>query len=132
MELVVLVIAGIVVYFVVTGVSRWWSGYRKRHNLLLQLVALTAVALVVLWASRSSTAARFADGWERYVEVDGPTALARFAGVLARDEVRVDRLVAASSTEPAAVRERLRAVLLARGSTASARVNWFTPAFALA
>lgn len=60
------------------------------------------------------------EGWERYVEVDGPAALARFADVLARDEVRVDRLVAASRTEPAAVRERLRAVLRHAGYEAEA------------
>jgi hypothetical protein len=51
------------------------------------------------------------EGWERYVEVDGATALARFRDALARDDVRLDRLVAASRTEPPAVRERLRAIL---------------------
>ena len=51
------------------------------------------------------------DGWERYVEADGKTALKRFVAVVRSDELRVDRLVFASRTEPAAVRERLRAVL---------------------
>jgi len=51
------------------------------------------------------------EGWERYVEVDAATALARFRDALARDDVRLDRLVAASRTEPPAVRERLRAIL---------------------
>lgn len=60
------------------------------------------------------------DGWDRFVEVDGDTALRRFAQLLERDDVRVDRLVAASRTEPAAVRERLRAVLRHAGHVAAA------------
>jgi hypothetical protein len=51
------------------------------------------------------------EGWERYVEADGETALARFTELLAGEGIRVDRLVRASATEPPAVRERLRAVL---------------------
>lgn len=61
MDLVLLVIAGVAVYLVVTGVSRWWNGYRDRHNVVLQVVSLTAVVLVVVWASQSSTGARIAD-----------------------------------------------------------------------
>jgi hypothetical protein len=55
------------------------------------------------------------EGWERYVEVDGRTALRRFVELLGRDDVRVDRLVTASRTEPPAVRERLRAILIEAG-----------------
>lgn len=51
------------------------------------------------------------EGWDRYVEADGATALERFANVLDGNELRVKRLVTASRTEPPAVRERLRAVL---------------------
>ena len=60
------------------------------------------------------------EGWERYVEVDSETALKRFAQLLNRDDVRVDRLVGASPTEPAAVRERLRAVLRHAGHAEAA------------
>ncbi len=51
------------------------------------------------------------DGWERYVEADSATTLERLRELLARDDVRVERLVRASRTEPPSVRERLRAVL---------------------
>jgi hypothetical protein len=51
------------------------------------------------------------EGWDRYVEVDGATALQRFGELLDRDDVRVERLVRASRTEPPVVRERLRTVL---------------------
>jgi hypothetical protein len=51
------------------------------------------------------------EGWERYVEADSKTALKRFRAVLDSDGLRVKQLVAASRTEPPAVRERLRAVL---------------------
>ena len=60
------------------------------------------------------------EGWDRYVEADSATALRRFVDVLARDDMRVERLVAASRTEPPAVRERLRAVLGHAGHTAEA------------
>jgi len=60
-DLVVLVITGAAVYFVVTGVNRWWNGYRERHNVVLQVVTLTVVVVVVVWASQSSTGARIAD-----------------------------------------------------------------------
>jgi hypothetical protein len=55
------------------------------------------------------------EGWERYVEADSQTALARFTELLADEEIRVARLVQASATEPPAVRERLRAVLARAG-----------------
>lgn len=61
MELVVILITGAVIYYVVTGFRRWWDGYRKRHNLPLQVVALTVIVLVAVWASQSSTGARIAD-----------------------------------------------------------------------
>lgn len=51
------------------------------------------------------------EGWDRYVEVKSSTALRRFVQLLDDDEIRMDRLVRASHTEPPAVRERLRAVL---------------------
>jgi hypothetical protein len=51
------------------------------------------------------------EGWDRYVEADGPTALERFGELLEQDDIRVERLVRASRTEPPVVRERLRAVL---------------------
>jgi hypothetical protein len=59
------------------------------------------------------------EGWDRYVEADSATALRRFVRVLEREDVRVERLVAASRTEPPAVRERLRAVLNHAGHTAA-------------
>ncbi len=63
------------------------------------------------------------DGWDRYVEADGATALKRFRDVLAGENVRVSHLVTASDTEPPAVRERLRAVLRYGGyDEAAARV----------
>lgn len=51
------------------------------------------------------------DGWDRFVEVDAATATARLLTALARDDVRVERLVRASRTEPPKVRERLRWLL---------------------
>ncbi len=51
------------------------------------------------------------EGWDRYVETDSATALERFGELLDREDVRVERLVRASRTEPPVVRERLRAVL---------------------
>ncbi len=51
------------------------------------------------------------EGWDRYVEADGATALYRFGELLDREDIRVERLVRASHTEPPVVRERLRAVL---------------------
>lgn len=55
------------------------------------------------------------EGWDRYVEADVSTATRRFVELLGRDDVRVDRLVRASRTEPPVVRERLRAVLRRAG-----------------
>ncbi len=60
------------------------------------------------------------EGWERYVEADSATALDRFAELLGREDVRVERLVTASRTEPPVVRERLRAVLCHAGHPAAA------------
>jgi len=51
------------------------------------------------------------EGWDRYIEADAATALRRFAELLSSREIRVERLIKASRTEPPAVRERLRAVL---------------------
>lgn len=51
------------------------------------------------------------EGWDRYVEADSATALQRFVELLDREDIRVERLVRASRTEPPVVRERLRAVL---------------------
>lgn len=51
------------------------------------------------------------DGWDRFVEVDAQTATARLLDALSRGEVRVDRLVRGSRTEPSRVRERLRWLL---------------------
>lgn len=55
------------------------------------------------------------DGWDRYVEADAATVLDRLGALLTRPDVRVTRLVQASATEPAAVRERLREVLRSAG-----------------
>lgn len=60
-------------------------------------------------------------GWEKYVELDHSSAREHFVALLRRPEVRVDRIVRASATEPAIVRERLRAVLEAAGQTSAAR-----------
>jgi hypothetical protein len=55
------------------------------------------------------------EGWDRYVELDGPAAMDRFLRVLDNDRVRVRRLVSASRTEPPRVRERLRYLLASSG-----------------
>ncbi len=55
------------------------------------------------------------EGWEAHVELPARDAQRRFVELLSRDDVRIDALVSASSTEPPAVRERLRAVLIASG-----------------
>ena len=55
------------------------------------------------------------EAWDRHVELDPADALAAFADIVRRDEVRVDRLVRAAPTESSRVRERLRAVLDAAG-----------------
>ena len=60
-ELVVLLITGAAIHYVVTGFTRWWDGYRRRHNLPLQVAVLTVVVLVAVWASQSSTGAPVAD-----------------------------------------------------------------------
>lgn len=51
------------------------------------------------------------DGWDRYVDVDVATATERLLHALARDDVRVGRMVTASRTESSRVRERLRWLL---------------------
>lgn len=61
------------------------------------------------------------EGWDRYVEASPGEALARFVELIRSDEVRVERLVHASKTESAAVRERLRAVLINAGENKLAR-----------
>jgi len=55
------------------------------------------------------------EGWDRYVEARPEAALKTFVELLNRDDVRVDRLALAAKTEPAVVRERLRAVLREAG-----------------
>jgi hypothetical protein len=55
------------------------------------------------------------EGWDRYVEAHPQTALKTFTQLLDRDDVRPERLALAAKTEPAVVRERLRAVLQAAG-----------------
>jgi hypothetical protein len=55
------------------------------------------------------------EGWDRYVEARPETALKTFTDLFDRDDVRADRLALAAKTEPAIVRERLRAVLRAAG-----------------
>lgn len=59
------------------------------------------------------------DGWDRYVELDPTSAVARFTLVLQTD-ASVQRIVAASSTEPPRVRQRLRWLLEATGDAAAA------------
>jgi hypothetical protein len=62
------------------------------------------------------------DGWDSFVELDSEHALTRFSGLLEDENCRVDRLVEASSTESAAVRERLRAVLEHAGKHEAAEI----------
>lgn len=60
------------------------------------------------------------EGWDKYVEVPHDVALERLSELLDRPDVRIDRLVRASSTESARVRERLRAILIFKGLAAEA------------
>ncbi len=60
------------------------------------------------------------EGWDRFVELPTLAAVDRFEAALALPDVRLDRLITASTTEPPAVRERLRAVLEFMGRTAEA------------
>lgn len=60
-ELVILLVGGVVVFYVFAGANRWWDGYRKQHNLLGQVAAVTAFVLVALWFTQSSSGARVAD-----------------------------------------------------------------------
>jgi hypothetical protein len=55
------------------------------------------------------------EGWDRYVEAKPKKAVAKFEELMKNGDVRVDRLVSASKTEPAVVRERLRRLLLDAG-----------------
>ncbi len=61
------------------------------------------------------------EGWDRYVEVGPAEAVRRFDLILQRTDVRIPNLVSASTTEPPAVRERLRAVLIETGHQAEAQ-----------
>jgi hypothetical protein len=61
------------------------------------------------------------EGWDRYVEVGPADAVRRFGQVLRRPDVRVAKLITASTTEPPVVRERLRAVLAETGHEAEAQ-----------
>ena len=60
------------------------------------------------------------EGWDKYVEVPHDVALERLSELMDRSDIRIDRLVNASETESARVRERLRAILLSKGLTAEA------------
>jgi hypothetical protein len=55
------------------------------------------------------------EGWDRFVELDTPTAVKRMVGLLDRKDIRVARLVRAASTESSRVRERLRYLLAQAG-----------------
>jgi hypothetical protein len=61
------------------------------------------------------------EGWDRYVEVGPVEAVRRFGQILRRPDVRINKLISASTTEPPVVRERLRAVLAATGHQDEAR-----------
>jgi hypothetical protein len=61
------------------------------------------------------------EGWDRYVEVGPAEAVRRFDQILRRPDVRIPKLISASTTEPPVVRERLRAVLAATGRQDEAR-----------
>jgi hypothetical protein len=61
------------------------------------------------------------EGWDRYVEVGPVEAVRRFDQILRRPDVRINKLISASTTEPPVVRERLRAVLAATGRQDEAR-----------
>lgn len=60
--------------------------------------------------------------WNKYVDIGHRDAMKRFVEVLKRENVRVDRVVSASRTEPPVVRERLRAVLEHGGWKSEARL----------
>lgn len=61
------------------------------------------------------------EGWDRYVEVGPAEAVRRFDEILRRPDVRIPKLISASTTEPPVVRERLRAVLLETGHETEAQ-----------
>jgi hypothetical protein len=60
------------------------------------------------------------EGWDRYVEETPQRARRRFIDLIGRDGVRIDKLVAASRSEPTVVRERLRRLLVDGGWSAEA------------
>jgi len=60
------------------------------------------------------------EGWDRYVEESSEQARARFRDLLEREDVRIDKLVSATKSEPAVVRERLRQVLADGGWSSEA------------
>lgn len=55
------------------------------------------------------------EGWERFVELPAPEAQSRLLDLIDSGVVSPKRLVRASETEPAVVRERLRTLLVADG-----------------
>jgi hypothetical protein len=55
------------------------------------------------------------EDWDRVVETSSDSAVQRLSKWLGSDEVRIEKLVRASKTEPATVRENLRALLLVSG-----------------
>jgi len=64
------------------------------------------------------------EGWDKYVEKRPTMATKRFLELLENGNVRVARLVAAATTEPAVVRERLRQLLVEGGwDEAAARIE---------
>ena len=59
--------------------------------------------------------------WDRYVEVSSPEAFDRIGRLIDDGTIRVERVAAASSTEPAGSRSRLRSLLRALGLDDSAQ-----------
>jgi hypothetical protein len=55
------------------------------------------------------------EDWDRVVETPSDSAVKRLSKWLASDQVRIEKLVRASKTEPATVRENLRALLRISG-----------------
>jgi hypothetical protein len=69
------------------------------------------------------------EDWDRVVELPGPVAIERLSRWLDSDRVRVEKLVKASKTEPARVRENLRELLAESGhDDAAAQVRQGTSA----
>jgi Family of unknown function (DUF6088) len=61
------------------------------------------------------------EGWDRYIEVGPAEAVRRFDQILRHPDVRIPKLISASTTEPPVVRERLRAVLAETGHQAESQ-----------